>query len=298
MVLSKPSITSVKSFNTESNPSPSMKQFLKYVLPHGIVRMVQTRQERGYQRGRAAIAKNSPAAPAIGHSTMIDFVVSRGVDRTQATEGTMPETSLAFLASFLQQHHNGSRAVRGLHVGNFLGISLAYLTDVAKKIHPQSLVVAVDPNLEHRGIQHPQDHVCALLDQFGLSGNVLLCCGFSHEKNVSNDGRNYLEDYRLLESAEVEQKIANEHAPHSVIDHLKHLQVAAFDFALIDGNHESTYVQDELVKIHPLMNKGGLIFMDDVSEGWPMLKQVFETSSNVLFRIAEADGRVGVLEVL
>jgi hypothetical protein len=52
------------------------------------------------------------------------------------------------------------------------------------------------------------------------------------------------------------------------------------------------------VKIHPLMNKGGLIFMDDVSEGWPMLKQVFETSSNTLFRIAEADGRVGVLEVL
>jgi hypothetical protein len=28
------------------------------------------------------------------------------------------------------------------------------------------------------------------------------------------------------------------------------------------------------------------------------LKQVFETSSNTLFRIAEADGRVGVLEVL
>jgi predicted O-methyltransferase YrrM len=126
----------------------------------------------------------------------------------------------------------------------------------------------------------------------------LLCCGFSHEKNVSNDGRNYLENYRLLESAEVEKKIAIEHAPHSVIDHLKHLQVATFDFALIDGNHESAYVQDELVKIHPLMNKGGLIFMDDVSEGWPMLKQVFETSSNTLFRIAEADGRVGVLEVL
>lgn len=275
-----------------------MKQFVKFILPHGIVRLLQTRQERGYQRGRAAISKNSPVTPAIAHSAMIDFVVSRGVDRTQATEGTMPEASLAFLASILQQRSDSSRPVRGMHVGNFLGISLTYLTDIAKKIHPQSLVVAVDPNLEHRGIQHPQDHVCALLDHFDLSGNVLLCCGFSHEKNVSNDGRNYLENYRLLESAEVEKKIAIEHAPHSVIDHLKQLQVAAFDFALIDGNHESAYVQDELVKIHPLMNKGGLIFMDDVSEGWPMLKQVFETSSNTLFRIAEADGRVGVLEVL
>jgi hypothetical protein len=275
-----------------------MKQFVKFILPHGIVRLLQTRQERGYQRGRSAIQAGKEIPSSLNHGALIDFVVSRGVDRTQATEGTMPEASLAFLASFLQQHHSGSHALRGLHVGNFLGISLAYLTDVAKKIHSQSLVVAVDPNVEHRGIQHPQDHVCALLDHCGLASNVLLCCGFSHEKNVSNDGRNYLENYRLLESAEVEQKIAIEHAPDSVIDHLKQLQVAAFDFALIDGNHESAYVQEELVKIHPLMNKGGLIFMDDVSEGWPMLKQVFETSSNTLFRIAEADGRVGVLEVL
>jgi hypothetical protein len=57
-------------------------------------------------------------------------------------------------------------------------------------------------------------------------------------------------------------------------------------------------VENELEKIHPLMSKGGLVFMDDVSEGWPILKQVFENSSKGLYRAFEADGRVGVLEVL
>jgi|Laugrefabdmm15dn_1035133.scaffolds.fasta_scaffold02528_6 predicted O-methyltransferase YrrM len=275
-----------------------MKQFVKFILPHGIVRILQTRQERGYRRGRAAISKSLPSLAPLDQSVMLDFIASRGVNRAQASHGTMPEASLAFLASLLRQNYDNSRALIGLHVGNFVGISLAYLAHVAKSINSTSLVIAVDPNLEHRGISNPQNHACALLDHFALSGNVLLCCGFSHEKNVSNDGRNYLDGNRLLESAEVEQKIAQEHAPHSVIDHLKQLQVAAFDFALIDGNHESAYVQDELVKIHPLMRKGGLIFMDDISEGWPMLKQVFENSSNKLFRASEADGRVGVLEVL
>ena len=274
-----------------------MKQLVKYILPHGNVRLVQTRQERGYQRGRAAIQGKSASVPPIAHTALIDFVVSRGVDRTQATEGAMPEASLAFLASILSEYSDSSRGLRGLHIGNFLGISLTYLADVARKIHAESLVVSVDPNLEHRGIQHPQDHVCAMLDHFGLSDNVMICCGFSHEKNVSNDGRNYLEN-RLLKSSEVEQRIAQEHAPHSVIEHLKQLQVAAFDFALIDGNHESAYVENELEKIHPLMSKGGFVFMDDVSEGWPMLKQVFENCSQSLYRSFEADGRVGVLEVL
>ena len=275
-----------------------MKQLVKYILPHGIVRLVQTRQERGYQRGRAAIQGKSASVPPIAHTALIDFVVSRGVDRTQAREGTMPEASLAFLASILVQYSDSSRGLRGLHVGNFLGISLTYLADVVRKIHAASLVVSVDPNLEHRGIQHPQDHVCSMLDHFGLSGNVMICCGFSHEKNVSNDGRNYLENYRLLESEEVEQKIAQEHAPHSVIENLKQLQVASFDFALIDGNHESAYVENELGKIYPLMRKGGFVFMDDVSEGWPMIKQVFENSNQSFYRSFEADGRVGVLEVL
>jgi hypothetical protein len=32
-----------------------MEQLVKYILPHGIVRLVQNRQERGYHRGRVVI---------------------------------------------------------------------------------------------------------------------------------------------------------------------------------------------------------------------------------------------------
>jgi predicted O-methyltransferase YrrM len=275
-----------------------MKQLIKFILPHGIVRLLQTRQEQGYQRSRAVLKQQVLAKKAFSHADLLDYLEARGLDRDQVRQGSIPEPSLAFLASILKEKHDGQEIIRGLHVGNFLGVSLAYLTDAATHIHSSSVIVAVDPNLEHRGITHPQDHVCALLNHLGLSENVLLCCGFSHAKNVGNDGRNYLENYRFLETEEIATKIAQEHAPHGVFGNLQKLVSTPFDFALIDGNHESVYVEEELRKIHPLMKRGGYIFMDDISEGWPMLKQVFETSSNTLFRIAEADGRVGVLEVL
>lgn len=275
-----------------------MKQLIKFILPHGIVRLLQTRQEQGYQRSRAVLKQQAQAKKAFSHTDLLDFLEARGLDRDQVRQGSIPEPSLAFLASILKEKHDGQEIIRGLHVGNFLGVSLAYLTNTAIEVHANSVVVAIDPNLEHRGIMHPQDHVCALLEHLGLSENVLLCCGFSHAKNVGNDGRNYLENCRFLESEEIAQKITKEHAPHGVFDNLKKLAQTPFDFALIDGNHESVYVEEELRKLHPLMKKGGHVFMDDISEGWPMLKQVFERSSSKLFRVSEADGRVGVLEVL
>lgn len=276
----------------------SLKQLLKFILPHGIVRLWQTRQERGYLRGRSAMQQQlTQEQKAYSHREMLEFLESRGLDRVQIAEGSMPETSLAFLRSILIQKFGNDQLIRGLHVGNFLGVSLAYLTAAAKSIHQDSLIVAVDPNLEHRGIAHPQDHVCALLDHLGLSANVLLCCGYSDEKNIGNDGRNYLENYRFLDVEEIRCRIGDEHAPHSVFQNLKKLGVAPFDFALIDGNHESAYVEEELRRLHPLVKKGGLVFMDDVSEGWPLLKQVFEKCDQSLYRCSEKDGRVGVLEV-
>lgn len=224
--------------------------------------------------------------------------MQRGLEERQIREGSIPAASLDYLASFLPELSPTKHPLRGIHIGNFLGVSLASLLGVACRIHEESIVVAIDPNIEHRGISHPQDQVCALLEHFGLSSNVLLCCGFSDKKNVANDGRNYLEDYRLMTKDEIAVAVRHQHAPGSVILQLRRLTVAPFDFALIDGNHESAYVRQELQELHPLMKKGGLIFMDDVSEGWPMLKQVFETSDSHLFQCRESNGRVGILQVL
>ena len=81
------------------------------------------------------IQGKSASVPPIAHTALIDFVVSRGVDRTQAREGTMPEASLAFLASILVQYSDSSRALRGLHIEKLLAISLPYLADFSREIH-------------------------------------------------------------------------------------------------------------------------------------------------------------------
>jgi hypothetical protein len=47
-----------------------------------------------------------------------------------------------------------------------------------------------------------------------------------------------------------------------------------------------------------MSKKSGNIFMDNVSEGWPMHKQVFERSDQSLFRCEKAHGLVGALRVL
>lgn len=275
-----------------------MKQLLKWILPHGVVRMLQTRQERGYQRSRELIGHSPAVQPDFSYEDIVRFLRQRGLEETQIREGSIPSDSLRYITSFLPDLAAPHQSIRGLHIGNFLGVSLASVTSAAANIHPDAVVVAIDPNLEHRGISHPQDHVCALLTHGGIAANAILCCGFSDEKNVANDGRNYLENYRLMTSEEIAAALRQQHAPDSVILQLQRLNAGPFDFALIDGNHESTYVRQELQRLHPLMKPGGLIFMDDASEGWPMLKQVFETSDSDRYQCLESDGRIGVLKVL
>ena len=270
---------------------------LKQLLPHGLVRLVQARQERGYRLGRASIeARHRVSGASLSHAAMVDFLVARGLPRDQVTEGSVPAATLEFLGGFLEERCSGDRPVRGLHIGNFVGVSLAWFAGLAARIHPASVVVAVDPNIPHRGVVHPQDHVSALLEEAGLSDRVLLVCGFSRAKNVGDDGRNYLENYRLLDATEAVARVENEHAPHGVLDNMATLAVGGFDFVLIDGNHEAAYVAGELSALRSLLKPGSLVFLDDVSEGWPMLKQLFEDSAGRGFRAVASDGRAGVLE--
>lgn len=72
-----------------------------------------------------------------------------------------------------------------LHVGNFLGVSLAWFADSAGAWHQDSLVVTVDPNVTHRGVERPQEHVIDLLTTFGLEDRVLRLTGYTLAKNPS-----------------------------------------------------------------------------------------------------------------
>jgi hypothetical protein len=275
-----------------------MKQLLKIILPHGLVRLWQRRQERGYQLSRDFFGGAHESLHSFSYDEIIAFLCKRGLDEQQVREGSIPDSSLRYLASILLDASDKSGPLLGLHIGNFLGVSLAFLTSTVRNIHPNSIVLAIDPNLEHRGMAHPQDHVCALLHHFGLSSHVTLCCGFSCASNIANDGRNYEDNYRLLYAEEIAASVEQSIAPQQIISQLQRLGAGPFDFAVIDGNHESDYVRQELEQIHALMKPGALVFMDDVSEGWPMLKQVFETSNTSLYHCREGNGRIGVLEVL
>ena len=58
----------------------------------------------------------------------------------------MPLASLQFMQSHFDRLDT-SRPIIALHVGNFLGVSLAYLVHTLRRLHPDSRVVSIDQTL-------------------------------------------------------------------------------------------------------------------------------------------------------
>ena len=67
-----------------------------------------------------------------------------------------------------------------------------------------------------------------------------------------------------------------------------------FQWALVDGNHEGSYVQAELERLEPLICDDGVVFLDDCTEHFPDIRSVFETPGSP-WRADGYDGRIGVL---
>lgn len=270
-----------------------MKNLIKNILPHGVVRAIQNKEESA--RRRLVTKTKASASTSRSYDELFAFLLARGVAQEHLSGGSMPQSSLEFINQILLESNPSRNPLKGIHVGNFLGVSLAHITMGARSINSESLVIAVDPNLEHRGISHPQDHVCALLNFCDLEKNVLLLCGYSTEKSVGNDGRNYLEESRVLSADEVAATMLQEHAPEHALQNIKKLcGDNLLDFALIDGNHDSSYVESELKVMRPLLRDGAYVFMDDVNEGWPNLKALFDRGT-LGYQAFANDERIGVL---
>jgi hypothetical protein len=152
------------------------------------------------QRRRLLAAHNeaqpSGAAQRIpySYSAAIEFHSARGLPREHVTGGSMPESTLAFCSKTLDDliPATGDKPLIGLHVGNFLGVSLTHFVNYVRQRNEKSVVVSIDPDLTHRGIEHPQKHVIAILNHFGLQGNAVICVGYSTSKSLSNDGTAFL----------------------------------------------------------------------------------------------------------
>ncbi len=209
------------------------------------------------------------------------MLVGRGVDEDLIRLSSIDASSLRFIEETVAREVPRG-PLRALHVGNFVGVSLAAVSSIVVRHHPESVVVSIDPNLPHLDVQNPQGHVLALLDHFGLQDNNIVIPGYSLERALNETKAGTFED-----------QPACEHTLRS----LGRLG-QRFDLALIDGNHLGHYLRREIDILVRLMSEGALLLLDDVTAHFPDVRDLFDAiaadRSWPLEKIGQ-DDRLGVL---
>ena len=227
---------------------------------------------RGDRRGRA---------PSFSSEEAIALLVQRGVAEEAVRLGSIPETSMRRVRRTVQRSCP-RRPLRALHVGNFVGVSLAALSDVVVSHDPGSVVVSIDPNLPHLGVEDPQGHVLTLLDHFGLQESNVVICGYSLHRSPNETRAG---------------SFADQPAGEGTLLSLERLG-QRFDLALIDGNHDADYVRSELDVLVRLLSDNGLLILDDVFNEHTDLPELFEglvTGERWPLEELARDERLGIL---
>ncbi|HUI29497.1 MAG TPA: class I SAM-dependent methyltransferase [Candidatus Acidoferrales bacterium] len=268
-----------------------------WFIPHSAVRtikLIKGKRELSLRIERlksASRLEEGKKAVDFDYDGAIDYLVSLGCEKSQVLYGSMPKESLSYVASLLSRLPQGN-PINGLHIGNFVGVSLAYFTKLVVALHKDSIMVSIDPNIPHRGIINPLGKVVALLAYFGLEGNSVILTGYSLEKNVSNDGSLYGTHYDPLKNYHKEVSCTRQ------LEALKKLGMTGkFDFLTIDGNHDGSYLSREITGCIHLLKPEGLIVMDDVTSTWAEVKSIFEKLTEQGFVQVGYDGRVGILKI-
>jgi hypothetical protein len=113
----------------------------------------------------------------------VRFLVARGVEEDVLSLSSIPEHHLRFIrATILEQLRPRRHPLISLHIGNFVGISLAAYVDALRTVSRLTTVIAIDPNIVAAGIKNPQEHVIELLARYDLLSSVLLLTGYSFER--------------------------------------------------------------------------------------------------------------------
>jgi hypothetical protein len=243
--------------------------------------------ERNLRIKAVATATRRRRINADCYEDMVSYLVEQGIPEVQIREGSIPFESLQFINDTVFATLDASKPSATLHLGNFVGVSLAYFTNRVATLSPGSVVVAVDPNIPHRAIDNPQAYVTKLLSICGLERNVILITGYSMEKNISSDGVVF-EDYDPVKNYEKEASCEN------VLNSMTRFFENTFDVACLDGNHEASYLEREVKQIIPLMREGGWIIFDDVDDNWTEIRDAFRRISKFGLESMATDGRVGI----
>ena len=214
------------------------------------------------------------------------FLTSRGLDEAEVRAGSIPQRSLDFVGSVVASELPSDGPVFALHIGNFVGVSLAYISEAVRRIHPASVVWSVDPNVAHRGIANPAEQALALLGHFGLTEANVVITGYTLEQNLGDE----------RESDPV-ASFESQRRPEHVLRNLASRAGVPFGLVFMDGNHYGPYVAREIDQIKPLLAPGALIVIDDVDEWtFPLVTETFKLlAANDTFKELGRDGRLGVL---
>src|SRR5262245_58913996 len=128
---------------------------LRFWTPYGLVelrRAAIARSPSGAERARfhaqrcenirlAESQNGEVATPEFTFEGAISFLKERGLDEFHLREGTIPPSSLNFLVNKLHEQNwaHIQHQIVALHVGNFVGVSLAALASTLRNINPESL---------------------------------------------------------------------------------------------------------------------------------------------------------------
>jgi hypothetical protein len=273
--------------------SRALKRVGGLVVPHSAVVAYRARADRRRRaRARRLMADApSPQLRRFDYEDAVRTLVARGLDEDAVRIGSIPAESLGFVHDAIAAEFPAETPLQALHIGNFVGVSLAGLSAAVLGVSRDSLVVSIDPNIPHIGIDEPQSHVLALLAHFGLQRANLVACGYTLEKTPGSDA---------LDVAGYDPAAAWEHEPagENALLHFQRLG-ARFDLALVDGSHIGDYARRELRILGQMIRPGGLVFLDDVSESWSELLDLFAEATSSPgawpFERAGYDGRVGIL---
>ncbi len=194
----------------------------------------------------------------------------------------MPAQSLDYLALTVLDRLPSDRPLRALQIGNFVGVSLAYITWLVGERHPDSLVVSIDPNIPYLEVEDPQSHALALLAHFKMLDRNLIINGYTLER-----GDEVLADEASGKTAACE----------NVLGSLDALLGPPFDLVVIDGNHDEDYLAREIAAIRGLLAESAIVVFDDITD-WPGVAAVFErVSGDDSFLKLGDDGRIGILQL-
>jgi hypothetical protein len=257
------------------------------ILPHTIVEAIRAQRRRKRlalegERTRAIrealTSQSAREATPYSRSDVVDFLAALNCDRANVTDLSMQEDSLAYCCRELETRI-AARPVLGLHIGNFVGVSLVHFTDFVRRLDERSTIVSIDLNLAPCGIHNPLEKVVRCLNRYNLQGNSLILTGYSLEKSCNNSGS-------------PEETFNQEFSCENQLPQLARLMPGSFDFAVIDGCHDEGYLAREVAAIERLLKPAGLVIFDDVD--WDGIAGVYRALDSRCYERIATNGRVGI----